>query len=130
MPDGRAMDADQTERAGLASRVVPADRLIEEVIARRSQPAAAMVKERPDRRRTQATFAAGRRKRHGRGRRQEGAGVPQPAGALIPPDDSVGWCGRRAGRDRSTPVAARRWRSVAPGRRSAASGGRRFRRPR
>ena len=74
---GRTMDAAEAERAGLVSRVVPADRLVEEavavagVIAGMSQPVAAMAKEcvnradelglaegvRVDRRMFQATFA-------------------------------------------------------------------------
>jgi enoyl-CoA hydratase len=48
---GRMMDADEAERAGLVSRVVPADALLDtaievaETIARMSAPAAAMAKE-------------------------------------------------------------------------------------
>ena len=48
---GRMMDAQEAERAGLVSRVVPADKLLEEAIsvaariARMSQPIAMMVKE-------------------------------------------------------------------------------------
>ena len=48
---GRMMDAAEAERSGLVSRIVPADRLMEEVlaaaekIAAMSQPAAAMAKE-------------------------------------------------------------------------------------
>jgi enoyl-CoA hydratase len=48
---GRTMDAAEAERSGLVSRVVPADKLMEEVmaaaekIAAMSQPAAAMAKE-------------------------------------------------------------------------------------
>src|SRR6201999_3782831 len=47
---GRMMDAAEAERAGLVARVVPADRLMDEVlaaaaeIAAMSQPAAAMAK--------------------------------------------------------------------------------------
>jgi enoyl-CoA hydratase len=47
---GRMMDADEAERAGLVSRIVPADKLFEEAfaaaekIASMSQPAAAMAK--------------------------------------------------------------------------------------
>ncbi len=79
---GRTMDADEAERAGLVSRVVPADRLLEEavavaeVIAGMSQPVAAMVKQcinradevglgegvRADRRMAHATFATVDRK--------------------------------------------------------------------
>ena len=48
---GRMMDADEAERAGLVSRIVPADELLEETmktaakIAAMSRPAAMMVKE-------------------------------------------------------------------------------------
>ncbi|WP_158895196.1 enoyl-CoA hydratase [Amycolatopsis anabasis] len=52
---GRTMDAEEAERAGLVSRIVPADRLLEEAravaakIASMSAPAARMVKEAVDR---------------------------------------------------------------------------------
>ena len=79
---GRTMDADEAERAGLVSRVVPSDRLLEEalavagVIAGMPQPTAAMAKEcvnradevalsegiRVDRRMFHATFASADRK--------------------------------------------------------------------
>jgi enoyl-CoA hydratase len=48
---GRMMDATEAERSGLVSRIVPADKLMEEVmaaadkIAAMSRPAAAMAKE-------------------------------------------------------------------------------------
>ncbi len=48
---GRMMEADEAERAGLVSRIVPAERLVDEaiavatIIAGMSQPIAAMVKE-------------------------------------------------------------------------------------
>jgi len=52
---GRTMDADEAERAGLVSRIVPADRLVEEAlavaatIASMSLPSAMMAKEAVDR---------------------------------------------------------------------------------
>jgi enoyl-CoA hydratase len=79
---GRMMDAQEAERAGLVSRIVPADKLLEEAIsvaariARMSQPIAMMVKEsvnrafettlaegvRFERRLFHATFATGDQK--------------------------------------------------------------------
>jgi enoyl-CoA hydratase len=63
---GRLMDAEEAERAGLVSRVVPADRLLEEAlsiareIAARSRPALYLVKE-AVRRAEETTLAEGLR---------------------------------------------------------------------